>query len=115
PDVQNVYSFVEPRPATNIGRLAVSLKPFSQRSADAAAIIARLRHQLVGVPGIKVYFKPVQDIQLGTTFSKTQYQYVLQDGDVGELFRWAAVMEQKLQALPQLNDVASDLNASAAA
>ena len=115
PDVQNVYSFVEPHPAANVGRLALSLKPFGERKANAAAIMARLRRQLVGVPGMKVYLKAIQDIQVGTNFSKTQYQYVLQDGDVGELFHWAAEFVGKLQALPELSDVASDQNASAAA
>ncbi len=115
PDVDNVYSFVEPRPASNLGRIAVNLKPFGVRKATAAQVMARLRPQLGGIPGIRVFVKAVQDIQVGTSFSKTQYQYVLRDGDVGELLQWAKSFQQRLQRLPQLQDVASDLNANSPA
>jgi multidrug efflux pump subunit AcrB len=40
--------------------------------------------------------------------SKTQYQYTLVDVDSDELDHWAPVLQQKLQRLPQLTDVASD-------
>ena len=49
-----------------------------------------------------------QDITIGARLSKTQYQYTLVDVDSDELNHWAPILLQKLQALPQLTDVASD-------
>ncbi len=49
-----------------------------------------------------------QDITVGARLSKTQYQYTLVDVDSDELNHWAPVLLQKMQGLPQLEDVASD-------
>jgi len=49
-----------------------------------------------------------QDITVGARVSKTQYQYTLVDVDSDELNHWAPILLQKMQALPQLTDVASD-------
>jgi multidrug efflux pump len=113
PDVDNVYHFVEPYPAANNGRLMIFLKAFDKRKTTAREVIARLRPQLKGaVPGIKVFLKPLQEIQIGGG-GKTQYQYVMEGSDVAELYKWAQIYEDKLNSLPQLQDVASDLNPSA--
>ena len=113
PDVDNVYHFVEPYPAANNGRLMIFLKAFDQRKTTARDVIARLRPQLKGaVPGVKVFLKPLQEIQIGGG-GKTQYQYVVQGSDLAELYKWAQIYEDKLNSLPQLQDVASDLNPSA--
>jgi hydrophobe/amphiphile efflux-1 (HAE1) family protein len=113
PDVDNVYHFVEPYPAANNGRLMIFLKAFDKRKTTAREVIARLRPQLMGaVPGIKVFLKPLQEIQIGGG-GKTQYQYVMEGSDVAELYKWAQIYEDKLNSLPQLQDVASDLNPSA--
>jgi hydrophobe/amphiphile efflux-1 (HAE1) family protein len=113
PDVDNVYHFVEPYPAANNGRLMIFLKAFDQRKTTAREVIARLRPQLKGaVPGVKVFLKPLQEIQIGGG-GKTQYQYVVQGSDLAELYKWAQIYENKLNSLPQLQDVASDLNPSA--
>jgi len=66
PDVANVYHFVEPDPATNNGRIMIFLKRFDQRKSTASEVIARLRPQLKGaVPGMRVFLKPLQEIQIG--------------------------------------------------
>jgi hydrophobe/amphiphile efflux-1 (HAE1) family protein len=112
-DVDNVYNFVEPYPATNNGRLIISLKTVDKRRNTAKEVMARLRLQLKrAVPGVKVYLKAQQEIQIGGG-GKTQYQYVLQGSDVAALYKWAGVYEDKLNTLPQLQDVSSDLNPSA--
>jgi multidrug efflux pump len=113
PDVNNVYNFVEPSPATNNGRILIFLKTFDKRRTTAKEVMARLRQKLKGaVPGVKVFLKPQQEIQIGGG-GKTQYQYVLQGSDVAALYKWAGIYEEKLNSLSQLQDVSSDLNASA--
>ena len=51
----------------------------------------------------------VQDIQIATRSSRSQYQYTLQGSDLGVLFSSAPKMVEKMRALPQLRDVSSDL------
>ncbi len=46
-----------------------------------------LRRKLATVPGIEVFFQPMQNINLGGQLPKSQYQYTLQDDDTDELYR----------------------------
>jgi multidrug efflux pump subunit AcrB len=71
-------------------------------------VIARLNKALQSVEGITLYMEAAQDITVGARVSKTQYQYTLVDVDSDELDRWAPILLNKLQTLPQLTDVASD-------
>src|SRR5260221_13053514 len=102
PDVDNVYHFVEPYPATNNGRIMIFLKQFGERRATAKQVVARLRAQLKeAVPGIRVFLKPLQEIQIGGG-GETQYQYVLKGTDLGELYKWSQIYSSKLESLPHL-------------
>jgi multidrug efflux pump len=93
---------------SNSGRVSITLKPRNERDADAAEIIARLQPKLAQVSGIALYLQPVQDLQIETRTTRTQYQYTLEDADPGELADWAPRMLDKMRQLPQLADVASD-------
>ncbi|MFJ3486470.1 efflux RND transporter permease subunit [Pseudomonas sp. NPDC090202] len=108
PDVARVYAWVGPSPTISQGRVMVNLKPFSERSASAQEVIARLQPQLNRVDGIKLFLQANQDIQIGGRASKTQYQYTLQDPDSLELDHWSGVLLEKLKKLPQLQHVTSD-------
>jgi hydrophobe/amphiphile efflux-1 (HAE1) family protein len=92
----------------NNGRFYIALKPFEQRTANAEQIIARLRPKLAHVLGANLFLQASQDISVGGRLSKTQYQYTLQDANLGELYEWAPKVMQKMQSLPMLRDVASD-------
>jgi multidrug efflux pump len=111
PDVAAVYYWVGADPAT--GRLRIELKPIAERRTTATDVINRLRRATFTVPGIALFGQARQDVQIGTRVSKTQFQYTLQDPNVAELFEWAPIMLAKLAALPQLQDVAGDLQATA--
>ena len=50
----------------------------------------------------------VQDLSVENRVSRTQYQYTVEGPDPKELNAWAPKLEQKLAALPDLRDVASD-------
>ncbi len=111
PAVADVVSFVgagDINPTANTGRLTISLKPRAQRNASAAEIAARLQARLVGIPGLSAFMQPVQDIQIGTRVSRTQYQYTLVDTDAAELALWAPRLLADLQADPNLRDVTTD-------
>ena len=52
--------------------------------------------------------QPVQDLTVEDRVSRTQYQYSLEDADAAELNTWVPRFVEKLKALPELRDVASD-------
>jgi hydrophobe/amphiphile efflux-1 (HAE1) family protein len=93
----------------NDGRMYINLKPWEQRRGDdVMKVIARLSRKVQSVPGVQLFMQPAQDINVGGRLSRTLYQYTLQDADNNELNSWAPRMLQRLQALPQLRDVATD-------
>jgi multidrug efflux pump len=53
----------------------------------------------------------VQDLTIEGTVSRTQYQFILQDADPVQLAEWTPKLVDKLNQLPQLADVASDIAA----
>ncbi len=93
----------------NSGRFLINLKPRSQRSASAADVIRHLRDETASVPGIALYMQPVQDLTLDDTVSRTQYQFILQAPTDVLLSNWTSKLVEKLGTLPELSDVASNL------
>ena len=93
----------------NSGRVFAHLKPRPPRAATPDEIIQRLRPQLAQIPGINVFLQVPPLIRIGGQFTKSLYQYTLQDSDMKELYLWAPVMERKLREIPGLQDVTSDL------
>jgi multidrug efflux pump len=111
PDVASVSSFVGTgsiNPTLNTGRLTINLKPRDQRSGSASDIIRRLRTATADLEGITLYMQAVQDLQIDSRVSRTQYQYTLQDADAAELAEWTPKLVEHLRGLPEMNDVASD-------
>ncbi len=111
PAVADVVGFVgagQINPTPNTGRLTIALKPHDQRADSATVVAARLQGKLAGIPGLSLYTQAVQDIQIGTRVSRTQYQYTLVDTDPVELASWATRLQNRLAADPRLRDVASD-------
>ena len=94
--------------AGNTGSAFIELKPLRERKVDVQAIINRLRPKLAQVEGIKLFLQARQDVNIGGRFSRTQYQYTVQAVDLNELNTWAPRLFDKLRALPQLRDVATD-------
>jgi len=92
----------------NNGRFFMSLKPQDERTATAQQIIDRLRRKLSKVPGMMVYLQSPQDLNVGGLLSRTQYQYTLKDANIDQLNDWAPRMLERMRALPQIQDVASD-------
>ncbi|MFY9552792.1 MAG: efflux RND transporter permease subunit [Thermoanaerobaculia bacterium] len=112
PDVANVLSSCGPRGNVAIGNSGIvlaQLKPLKGRKKSADEIIAELRPRLARVPGIRVFLQVPPPIRLGGTLTKSQYQYTLQDADTAELYKYAPILEQKVRALPQVQDVTTDM------
>jgi multidrug efflux pump len=92
----------------NSGRILINLKPIGDRDASASEIIRRLQPKLENIAGITLFMQPVQDLTVESRVSRTQFQYTLEDPDVDELNSYAPRMLAKLQARPELRDVATD-------
>ncbi|HUJ10330.1 MAG TPA: efflux RND transporter permease subunit, partial [Verrucomicrobiae bacterium] len=111
PDVVSVASFVgagSVNPTVNTGRLYINLKPRDERRANVTAIIGRLRDATKDVSGISLFMQAVQDVQIDSRVSRTQYQYTQEDTSEAELSVWSDKLLAKLRTLPELTDVATD-------
>ncbi|MCD6732849.1 MAG: MdtB/MuxB family multidrug efflux RND transporter permease subunit [Burkholderiaceae bacterium] len=112
PAVESLSSFIGVdgvNPTLNTGRFLVNLKPLAERDADASAVIRRLQPRLAQLPGVTLYMQPVQDLTVEDRVSRTQYQFSLEDADPERLALWVPRMVERMQAIPALADVASDL------
>ncbi|MCH1995505.1 multidrug efflux RND transporter permease subunit [Achromobacter xylosoxidans] len=112
PDVASLSSFIgiDGMNATlNTGRLLVNLKPWSERGAPLADIMARLDARARQVQGISLYLQPVQELNIEDRVSRGQYQFTLTSPDAALLARWSRALAQRLDAAPQLADISSDL------
>ncbi len=111
PAVGNVSSILGAGIAGQTGndaRFFINLKPFSERTASARQVIARLRPKLGRLVGGRMFLQAAQDVNVGGIVSRTQYQYTLQDANQAELYQWALKILAKLRSLPILRDLATD-------
>ena len=127
PNVESFFSSVGVGGAGltgNTGRIFVKLKSRSERPAtqctegwfgkscrslSADELIRGLRPKLAQVPGIRVSLQNPPVLRVGGRLSRSLYQFTLQSPDSVELYRSAAVLEERLKALPDFRDVGSDL------
>ncbi|MGR4038938.1 multidrug efflux RND transporter permease subunit [Pseudomonas sp. 910_21] len=91
------------------GRFWISLKKRGDRDVSASAFIDRIRPQLMQVPGIVLYLRAGQDINLSSGPSRAQYQYVIKSNDGPTLSTWTQRLTEKLRSNPAFRDVSNDL------
>jgi multidrug efflux pump len=111
PAVESLSSFIGidgTNTTLNSGRILINLKPLEERKVNASDVIRRLQPKLAEIEGITLYMQPVQDLTVEDRVSRTQFQYTLEDPDASELDRWTARFVDKLKAVPELRDVATD-------
>jgi HAE1 family hydrophobic/amphiphilic exporter-1 len=106
PNVEAFMSFVG---SGNQGRIFLHLKPRNQRPLSADEVIRELGPKLAQVPGMTVYLQNPPPINVGGRISKALYQFTLQGADIDALYRYAGILESRLQAVPLLQNVTSDL------
>ncbi len=115
PDVYSIGNTIGSS-TLNASNFFITLKPKDAgRQSSASEVIARLRGKLAAVEGVNLYMQAAQDITVGGRIARTQYQYTLTDANISELGEWAPRILERLRQLPQLTDVVSDQQTSAAA
>ncbi len=111
-DVDSVTSFIGvdgTNMTLNSGRFLINLKPHDERQDTVTDVIRRLRRETAGVQGIKLYMQPVQDLTIDTSITRAQYHFVLENPNTSEMQTWVPRVVTRLQSLPQIANVASDM------
>jgi HAE1 family hydrophobic/amphiphilic exporter-1 len=92
---------------TNTGRIFIILKDKADRQ-KMSKVMEGLRAKFKEIPGLQVYMRPVQNLQLGGKNSKSRYQFILQSVGFEGVNEWADKLMQKMRADPMFRDVTSD-------
>ncbi|URN91359.1 MAG: efflux RND transporter permease subunit [Pseudomonas protegens] len=105
--VESVAGFIGGNNGTNNAFMLVRLKPIKERNISAQKVIERLRKEMPKVPGAQLMLMADQDLQFGGGREQTtsQYSYILQSGDLGELRQWYPKVVTALRALPELTAI----------
>ena len=105
--VESVAGFIGGSNGTNNAFMLVRLKPIKERQLNAQKVIERLRKEMPKVPGAQLMLMADQDLQFGGGREQTtsQYSYILQSGDLGELRKWYPKVVAALRALPELTAI----------
>ena len=111
PDVVSLSSFIGvdgTNSTLNTGRFLINLKPRDERRTSASDVIRRLERETQDVAGISLYMQPVQDLTIDATVSRSQYQFVIEDANPNDFATWVPKLLERLQQLPQLEDVSNN-------
>jgi HAE1 family hydrophobic/amphiphilic exporter-1 len=93
----------------NFGQVVIHLKPRAERENGVDKIMADLRPQLAGFPGMRVYLQNPPTIRIGGQVTKSLYQYSMQSPDKVELYEASQRLEREIAKIPGVQDVTSDL------
>ena len=118
PDVLYVNSNVQQtqfNPTLNRGSIFVQLKGRSERQGRASIsdVQNRLRRNLSGIPGIRAFPVPLQNLRIGSRGGAALYQYTLTSVDQVELYANAQRLIEEVKRAPGFTDVTSDLTLGA--
>ena len=92
----------------NQGRIMIRLRSREERP-HVDRIVQELRGPLNNVPGIRAFPQNLPPIRIGGMLTKSQYQFTLQSPETEKLYAFAQRLEERLQQVPDLQDVTSDL------
>ncbi|WP_375738540.1 efflux RND transporter permease subunit [Pseudomonas boanensis] len=107
PAVESVAGFIGGSGGINNAFMIVRLKPIAERKLSAQRVIERLRERLPKVPGGRLMLMADQDLQFGGGREQrsSQYEYVLQSGELADLRTWGPKVTAALKALPELTAI----------
>jgi len=104
--VQSSYTKVYAPIDGRAGNVLVTIGNVVQANNE---IVQNLRSQLAEIPGIQVFLQNPPAIPLGTQQSTGLYQLALQSSDVLPLREYVPQLVDKMKAMPEIQDVNSDL------
>jgi len=92
-----------------VGSVLRATAPLFKHHPDINEVLQEMRAKLNGIPGLAVFLRNPPPIQIGGQVTNSPYQVTLQSPDTEDLYRVATDFEQKMEKLPALQDVTSDL------
>jgi hydrophobe/amphiphile efflux-1 (HAE1) family protein len=95
------------------GTFLISLKNVEDRDVSAEEFISRIRVKTAQVPGVQLFLRTNQDVNVGRT-GRAQFLYALKGPDSDGLTRWADLLVDRMKSSPMVRDVSSDLQLGAA-
>jgi len=100
-------------PQDNQGILFAQMAPAHKRP-PIATVLQELQQELQGIPGLRLFYKPLPliDLQVGTSLTQATYQYTLHAIDEKLLYPAAETLLQKMRQNSLLTQVNSDLHLS---
>jgi HAE1 family hydrophobic/amphiphilic exporter-1 len=118
PDVLYVNSNVQQtqfNPTLNRGSIFVQLKarPDRLNRGTISDVQNRLRRTLAGIPGIRAFPVPLQNLRIGSRGGAALYQYTLTSVGQAELYDNAQKLLERVKQAPGFTDVTSDLTLGA--
>ena len=118
PDVLYINSNVAQsffNPTLNRGSIFVQLKVRGERKARGSIsdVQGRMRRSLAGIPGIRAFPVPLQNLRIGSRSGAALYQYTLTSVNQTELYDNAQRLIDRVKQAPGFTDVTSDLTLGA--
>jgi multidrug efflux pump len=111
PAVHSLTSFIGvdgTNTSLNTGRMTLQLVPKDQRDAALPVVVERLTRLSDQVSGMRIFVQPVQDLSIEDRVARTQYQFMLSGPDLQTLGLWSQRLIERMRAMPELTDPASD-------
>lgn len=111
PAVHSLTSFIGvdgTNTSLNTGRMTLQLVPKDQRDAALPVVVERLTRLSDQVSGMRIFVQPVQDLSIEDRVARTQYQFMLSGPDLQALGGWSQRLIERMRAMPELTDPASD-------
>jgi HAE1 family hydrophobic/amphiphilic exporter-1 len=92
----------------NQGFLFIKFKEDSRRP-KGDVVIAQLQREFAKLPGLMVFLRIPPLINMGQGEGRAQYSLALQDADTQALYKWTPKFEARLNRLPEIQNVDTDL------
>jgi multidrug efflux pump subunit AcrB len=102
-------------PTLNRGSIFVQLKVRGDRQGKGSItdVQTRLRRNLAGIPGIRAFPVPLQNLRIGSRGGAALYQYTLTSVNQTELYDNSQRLIDRVKQAPGFTDVTSDLTLGA--
>jgi multidrug efflux pump len=99
---------VDGQNAALAGRMLVNLKGEGQRG-DLDTVLGGLEKAVADIPGVRVYFRPVQDLTIDTSTGVNAYRFSVQGADQDLVDQWGAKLATALKADSHLRNVTTNV------
>jgi HAE1 family hydrophobic/amphiphilic exporter-1 len=106
----NVLSFMANVGMGNRSFMNIMLKPRRERALTAQQVVNELRPKVLRFPGFRVFLTLPAAIRIGGRQSSSTYQITVQSQDTESLYPEASRLKDAITMLPEVQDVATDLN-----